>query len=45
LKTGDVEQQDVDFSDLSDLPFGIGVFDNSAIAHAIKPNLIMKFEQ
>ncbi len=35
---------DVDFAGFSDQSFGIGVFNNAAIAHAIKPNLVLKFE-
>ncbi len=45
LKTGDAAAQDVDFSPLADLPFGIGVFDNAGIAHGIKPGLLLKFEE
>jgi hypothetical protein len=45
LKTADTENVDVDFSGLGDQYFGIGIFDNSAIAHAIKPNLVLKFEK
>ncbi len=45
LKTEDVDNVDVDFSSLADQYFGIGIFDNSAIAHAIKMNLVLKFEQ
>lgn len=45
LDTGDAEAQDIDFSDLSDQPFGIGVFDNAGIAHAIKSGLTLKFEK
>lgn len=45
LKTGDTKAQDVDFSSLVDLPFGIGVFDNAGIAHGIKPGLLLKFKQ
>ena len=44
LKTGDTENQDVDFSDLTEKYFGIGIFNNAAIAHSIKPNLLLKFE-
>ena len=43
LKTGDTEDHDVDFSSLDDFSFGIGVFDNAAIAHSIKANLKLKF--
>lgn len=45
LDTGDPLSQDIDFSDLSDQPFGIGVFDNAGIAHAIKAGLTLKFEK
>ena len=44
LSTGDTDGQDVDFSSLQDQSFGIGIFDNAALAHAIKSNLILKFE-
>ncbi len=44
LSTGDTEKVDIDFTSLEDQPFGISVFDNAAVAHAIKPNLILKFE-
>ena len=36
---------DVVFDPAAELPFGLAIFDNAAIAHAIKPNLNMKFEQ
>lgn len=45
LKTDDTEAQDVDFSPLEDLAFGIGVFDNAGIAHGIKAGLLLKFEE
>jgi hypothetical protein len=45
LNTGDTTGADVDFSSLGDFPFGYGIFDNAAIAHAIKPFLTLKFEQ
>ena len=44
LKTDDTEAQDVDFSSLEDLDFGISIFDNAGIAHGIKANLLLKFE-
>ncbi len=43
LNTGDVD--DVVFNPAEELPFGFAIFNNAAIAHAIKPNLLMKFEQ
>jgi hypothetical protein len=45
LSTGDASNQDINFGDLSDQPFGIGVFDNAALAHAIKTGLTLKFEK
>lgn len=45
LNTGDVDNQDIDFTDLSDQYFGIGIFNNAAIAHAIKPNLKLVFDK
>lgn len=45
LKTADTANQDVDFSSLDDQPFGIAVFDQADIAHAIKPNLLLKFQK
>ena len=45
LKTPDVLKQDIDFSSLADQPFGIAYFNNSNYQHAIKPNLVLKFQQ
>ncbi|MCF8430218.1 MAG: hypothetical protein K9G64_08815, partial [Bacteroidia bacterium] len=45
LKTGDIDKQDVDFSDLEDKYFGFAIFENAQIAHAIKPNLVLKFKK
>lgn len=45
LNTGDTENVDVNFADLSDQYFGIGVFENAQIAHAIKANLLLKFKR
>ena len=42
LDTGD--PTDVVFDPTKELAFGLATFDNAAIAHAIKPNLLMKFE-
>lgn len=42
LNTNDPD--DVVFDPAEVLPFGLAIFDNAAIAHAIKPNLTMKFE-
>ncbi|OYT17052.1 MAG: hypothetical protein B7C24_04630 [Bacteroidetes bacterium 4572_77] len=43
LNTNDAD--DVVFDITKELPFGLAIFNNAAIAHAIKPNLKMKFEQ
>ena len=39
------DKQDVDFGSLTDQVFGLGVFDNAAIAHAINPGLVLRFEK
>lgn len=44
LNTGDTVN-DVDFSPLKDQYFGVGIMDNTSAAHAIKPNLILKFKK
>lgn len=43
LETEDTEK-DVSFADFSDQYFGIGVFNNTGHSHAIRPNLILKFD-
>jgi len=43
MNTGDAD--DVVFDTASEIYFGLALFDNAAIAHAIKPNLLMKFEK
>jgi hypothetical protein len=43
LNTGD--EDDVVFDITEELDFGLAIFNNAAIAHAIKPNLKMIFEQ
>lgn len=43
LNTGD--EDDVIFDITQELPFGLAIFNNAAIAHAIKPNLMLKFVQ
>ena len=45
LKTEDVLKQDVDFSSLEDQPFGVAIFNKSNYQHAIKPNLVLKFNK
>lgn len=45
LQTADTEAQDVDFSSFEDFAFGIAVFDNAGIAHGIKANLLLKFDE
>jgi hypothetical protein len=39
------DKQDVDFGSLNDQVFGLGVFDNAAIVHAIQLVLTLRFEQ
>ena len=41
LQAGD----SVVFDITQELPFGFAIFNNAAIAHAIKAGLLMKFEQ
>lgn len=43
LKTSDVLNQDVDFSSLTDQPFGVAYWNNSNYQHGINPNLLLKF--
>ena len=45
LDSGDTDNVDVNFISLDDQPFGIGVFDNAAIAHAITAGLLLKFDK
>ncbi len=45
LKTTDTINQDADFSSLEDQPFGIAVFNQANNQHAIKPNLLLKFQK
>ncbi len=45
LKTGDVLKQDIDFSNLSDQPFGVAIFNTSNYQHGIQPNLLLKFQK
>lgn len=46
LKTNDVSAQDVDLSSLSDQLFGIAVmFDGADNEHAIKPDLMLRFQK
>jgi len=45
LKTGDVLNQDIDFSDLTDKPFGVAIWNKSNYQHGINPNLILKFKK
>lgn len=44
LDTGDA-QSDINFTNLADQYFGIGVFNNTGHSHAIKNNLILKFKK
>ncbi|MCE7921741.1 MAG: hypothetical protein DYG98_01680 [Haliscomenobacteraceae bacterium CHB4] len=45
LKTADSEKKDIDFSSLEDQNFGFAIFENAQIAHAIKANLLLKFQK
>jgi len=45
LKTSDVLKQDVDFTSLSDQPFGIAYWNKSNYQHGIHPNLLLKFQK
>ncbi len=45
LKTGDVLKQDVDFTDLTDRPFGIAIWNQSNYQHGIQPNLLLHFNK
>jgi len=45
LKTPDVLKQDIDFTSLSDQPFGVAIFNSSNYQHGIKPNLLLKFQK
>ena len=39
------DEDDVVFEVAKEFPFGLAIFNNAAIAHAVKPNLVLKFEQ
>ena len=45
LKTSDVLNQDIDFSDLQDKPFGVAIWNKSNNQHGINPNLVLKFKK
>jgi hypothetical protein len=45
LKTGDLLNQDVDFSSLEDQPFGLAIWNSSNYQHGIQPNLVLKFKK
>lgn len=45
LKTADTQKQDIDFSSLTDQYFGFAVFDNAEFQHAIKTNLLLRFQK
>ena len=44
LNTGDADDIVFDING-DEVPFGLAIFNNAAIAHAIKPNLTLKFEK
>ncbi len=43
--TNDTPDEDVQFDVANDYMFGLAIFNNSAIAHQIKPNLTFKFDK
>jgi hypothetical protein len=45
LKTGDVLNQDVDFTGLQDQQFGVAIWNKSNYQHGINPNLVLKFKK
>ena len=45
LKTSDVLKQDVDFTDLTDRPFGMAIWNTANNQHGIQPNLLLHFNQ
>ncbi len=45
LKTGDVLNQDIDFTGLNDQPFGVAVWNQSNNQHGIQPNLLLQFQK
>jgi hypothetical protein len=45
LKTSDAMNQDIDFSNLTDQPFGVAIWNSSNYQHGINPNLVLKFKK
>lgn len=45
IKTGDVLNQDIDFTGFKDQPFAVGIFNNCGNAHGVAANLLMKFKK
>ncbi len=45
LKTSDVLKQDINFTSLSDQPFGIAIWNKSNYQHGIQPGLLLKFQK
>jgi len=45
LKTSDVLKQDADFTDLTDRPFGMAIWNTANNQHGIQPNLLLHFQQ
>lgn len=45
LKTGDILNQDVDFTGLQDHVFGMAIWNNSNNQHGIQPNLTLTFKK
>ncbi len=45
LKTADALKQDINFTSLTDQPFGVAYWDRSNYQHGIKPGLVLKFQK
>jgi hypothetical protein len=45
LKTSDTAAQDIDFSSLADVPFGVALWNSSNYQHGINPNMVLKFKK
>lgn len=45
LFTGDVLNQDIDFTGLQDQEFGVAIWNRSNYQHGINPNLVLKFKK
>jgi hypothetical protein len=45
LNTGDTNKQDVNFSGLDDQAFGLAIFNQANNQHALKTNMLLKFQK